>query len=144
MYDFLLFDSTGNRTVTRDASPFRYSDFAHRVPALPAQWLLLGEEWFGAVSYAGKTWICRDGTIVPAEERPKRISKLDLLLVLRELDKIGSFFAWLEQSGLKHFWDAAQVMATNHPLFADALASAIVALEITPEEAAAIIERIAH
>lgn len=74
---------------------------------------------------------------------PKTISKLDLLLVLRELNKLDAFFAWLEGSGLKPFWDAAQELSTDHPLYEQALASVQEALGLTDAERDAILEQIA-
>ena len=77
-WDFLYHDASGN-CATRSQSPFARLDREHRTEALESSWVLIGQDWFPAVEYAGETWLCRDGTIVPATERPKRISKLDLL-----------------------------------------------------------------
>jgi len=142
-WDFLWHDAQGRACATRDADPFARLNREHRAESLESSWVLIGQEWFPAVEYAGETWVCRDGSIVPAIERPKTISKLDLLLVLRELDKVDAFFAWLDASGLREFWAAAQLLTTNHPLYAEALASVQEALGLTDEEAAAILARIA-
>lgn len=142
-WDILWHDAQGRPCATRSADPFARLDRDYRTEALPSSWVLVGEEWLSTVEYEGETWLCRDGTIVPAVERPKTISKLDLLLVLRELDKTDAFFAWLDASGLREFWAAAQLLTTNHPLYAEALASVQEALGLTDEEAAAILARIA-
>ena len=141
-WDYLYRDAAGN-CATRAASPFARADREFRVEPLPASWVHVGDAWLSQVEYAGETWLCRDGTIVPATERPKTISKLDLLLVLREMGKLDAFFAWLEASGLKPFWDAAQLMTTDHPLYEDALESAQEALGVTDEERDELLERIA-
>ena len=142
-WDFLYRDATGN-CATRSQSPFAVSDRAYRVAPLPSSWVLVGDSCLAQVEYAGEKWLCRDGTIVPAAERPKVISKLDLLLVLRELDKIDAFFAWLDASGLKPFWDAAQLLTTDHPLYEQSLASVQEALGISDEERDSILDRITH
>lgn len=144
MWDFLYFDENGNAKVTRNANPFFRLDRAFRVPELPAKWERDGDGFAFFVEYDGRRWDCDDGTIsAPKEELPKTISKLDLLLVLRELGKLDAFFAWLDASSLKPFWDAAQNMATDHPLYTQALASVQAALGISDEERDAILERIA-
>lgn len=141
-WDYLYRDVTGN-CATRAQSPFAVTDRDYRVEPLPSAWVYVGDAWLSKVEYAGETWICRDGTIVPVTERPKVISKLDLLLVLRELGKLDAFFAWLEASGLKPFWDAAQLITTDHPLYEQALESVQEALGLTDEERDEILERIA-
>lgn len=141
-WDFLYRDSTGN-CATRSLDPFAVPGRAYRVQPLPASWAFIGDSWISKVDYAGHMWFCRDGSIVPTGDRPKVISKLDLLLVLREMDKLAAFAAWLDASGLKPFWDAAQLLTTDHPLYEQALASAQEALGITDEQRDAILERIA-
>jgi len=74
---------------------------------------------------------------------PREISKLDLLLVLREMDKMDAFFAWLDAAGLHELWDAAQALTSDHPLYESALASVQEALGVSDEERDAILERIA-
>lgn len=141
-WDFLYRDATGN-CVTRSQDPFAIPGRSYRLQPLPASWAFIGDSWISKVDYAGEIWLCRDGSILPTGERPKVISKLDLLLVLRELDKLAAFTAWLDASGLKPFWDAAQLLTTDHPLYEQALASVQEALGITDEERDAILERIA-
>ena len=141
-WDFLWRDATGN-CATRSQNPFAVPVRAHRVESLPSAWVYVGDQWLSQVEYDGQTWICRDGTIVPVTERPKVISKLDLLLVLREMDKTAEFVAWLDQSGLRIYWDAAQLMTTDHPLYESALSSVQEALGLTDEEVEAVLERIA-
>jgi len=141
-YDFLYMEG-GKALATRSPDPFARLDRVARVETLPSAWVYVGDEWLAQVEYAGETWLCRDGTIVPVTERPKVISKLDLLLVLSEMGKLEAFFAWLEASGLKPFWDAAQLMTTDHPLYGQALESVQEALGVTDEERDEILERIA-
>ena len=141
-WDFLYRDATGN-CATRSQNPFAVPVRAHRVESLPSAWVYVGDEWLAQVEYAGETWLCRDGTIVPVTERPKVISKLDLLLVLREMGKTDVFVAWLDASGLRIYWDAAQLMTTDHPLYEQALESVQEALGLTDEERDEILERIA-
>lgn len=141
-WDFLYRDAAGN-CATRSQSPFAVSERAYRVEPLPSAWAYVGDEWLARVDYAGETWLCYDGTIVPATDRPQTISKLDLLLVLRDMGKTDEFVAWLDQCGLRIFWDAAQLMTTDHPLYEQALESVQEALGITDEERDEILERIA-
>lgn len=143
-WDFLWREGGAN-LATRSADPFARLDRVARVESLPVQWEREGEGFRFFVEWDGAEWTCRDGTMtVPAEELPKTISKLDLLLVLREMGKLDAFFAWLEASGLKPFWDAAQLMTTDHPLFGQALESVQEALGVTDEERDEILRRIAR
>jgi len=130
-------------TVTRSSDPFAVPGWAYRVENLPAKWEKNGDSIAVYVEYAGSRWTCEDGSVsVPSDELPKVISKLDLLLVLRELEKVDLFFVWLDASGLKPYWDAAQVMSTDHPLFAQGVASVSEALGLSEEEVQAILSRI--
>ena len=131
-------------TVSRSSDPFNAGDWTYRTENLPVQWIHDGDDFTIYVEYAGFRWVCVDGSIsIPEDERPKTISKLDLLLALRELDKTDDFFTWLELSGLKPYWDAAQVMATDHPLFEQGLATVKIALELSDEEVQDVLSRIA-
>jgi len=144
-WDF-LYREGAERRATRSADPFARLEREGRVESLPVRWERKadGEGFLFFVEWDGAKWYCIDGTMsVPASELPYTISKLDLLLALRELDKMDAFFAWLEASGLKPFWDAAQIMATDHPLYEQALSSVQQALGLTDEERDAILEQIA-
>ena len=141
-WDFLWREGGAN-LATRSPDPFERMDREYRLEALPSSWVYAGDAWLTYVEYADEIWICRDGTIVPETPRPKTISKLALLLVLRELDKLDAFFSWLDVSGLRVYWDAAQIMTTDHPIFEQGFASIKAALEITDEQAEQIMERIA-
>ena len=140
-WDFLWRDATGN-CAARSQSPYARAEREYRVEPLAAAWVHDGDELYSQVEYAGETWICRDGSIVPNAPRPRIISKLDLLLALRELDKTAEFFAWLDASGLREFWNAAQVLATDHPLYNQALTSVQEALGLSDAERDAILESI--
>lgn len=142
-HDFLFYDN-GEFLATRNADPFARMDRVTRVDTLDTQWKRDVDGYRFYVVWHGQEWTCRDGSMtVPASELPKTISKLDLLLVLREMGKLDAFFAWLEASGLKPFWDAAQLMTTDHPLYEQALESVQEALGLTDEERDEILERIA-
>lgn len=143
-FDFLWHDAAGNAWATRSGDPFARLDREYRVDALPAQWARDGDGFRFFVVHAGEEWTCRDGTIRPLpSELPQVVSKLDLLLAIYDLGKFDVFMAWLDGSGLKPFWDAAQVMATDHPLYEQALASVQQALGLTDAEREAILEKIA-
>ena len=102
-WDFLWRDGDEN-LATRSADPFARMDRVAREDNLPVKWERDGDKFRFFVEWGGEEWTCRDGSmIVPADELPKTISKLDLLLVLHELDKMDAFFAWLDASGLKPF-----------------------------------------
>lgn len=100
-----------------------------------------------AVTVAVASWSLVDGRLVPEyappPERPKTISKLDLLLALNEMGKVDTFFAWLDASGLRVFWDAAQDLSTDHPLCEQALSGVQEALGLSDAEVAAVLARIA-
>lgn len=142
-WDFLWRES-GQNLATRSADPFARLDRVAREESLPVEWEREGDGFRFFVAWGGEEWTCRDGTMtVPSSELPKTISKLDLLLVLREMDKTGEFVTWLDASGLRIFWDAAQLMTTDHPLYEQALEGVQEALGLTDEEVEAVLERIA-
>ena len=141
--DFLWRDG-GTNLASRSSDPFARLDRVARVDALPVQWARVGDGFRIYVEWGGEEWTCKDGTMaVPPQDLPKTISKLDLLLVLREMGKLEQFSAWLDASGLRMFWDAAQLMTTDHPLYEQALGSVQEALQITDEQRDEILRRIA-
>jgi hypothetical protein len=142
-WDFLWREG-GQNLATRSADPFARLDRVARLDDQPVRWAREGDGFRFFVVWCGEEWTCRDGTIQPSrDELPKTISKLDLLLVLREMDKTDEFVAWLDASGLRIFWDAAQDLATDHPLYEQALESVQEVLGLTDEEVEAVLERIA-
>lgn len=143
-WDFLYQDLQGTPVATRSSDPFPGMEWEYRVESLPVQYERTSEGFQFYVEYAGKRWTCKDGSIyIPTVDLPKTISKLDLLLVLRELDKMDAFLTWLDASGLKVFFDQANILSTDHPLYEQALVSVQQALGLSDEELQAILARIA-
>jgi len=142
-WDFLYVGSSGELLATRSSNPFAVLSRVHRAESLPVQWERNGDQFRFFVEYEGSKWYCEDGTMsVPASELPKIISKLDLLMAIQKIGKIPEFFAWLDSSGLRVFWDAAQNLSTDNPLYEEALHGACEALGLSEEEAMEILEQI--
>jgi hypothetical protein len=142
-WDFLYIRDFARR-ATRAKNPFQMVEREYRVEPLPVHWERVEEGFAFYVEYAGQRWYCTDGTItVPAEELPKTISKLELLMALNEMEKLPDFLAWLEASGLKPFFDQATILSTDHPLYESAVSSVQQALGLTDEEVQAVLARIA-
>lgn len=119
----------------------------------PPEWVMNLYGWYLVPSIPhgkrAKFWQLIDGKLVPElvdinqneDATPLKLSKLNIVVCLKEMNLYGKFKEWLVQADLVDEWDVAQDIKTNNDMFVQVKKSLCQYLGIDEQQCDEIIEQ---